>query len=86
VRRLLILLVFGLVLAGVVAVTWQAMGQAKLVEEDLTAARALLGRASGFESGKLSRRLRRVDQAQGHPCLVYTTPSPRDRTSWRSPW
>jgi Protein of unknown function (DUF4012) len=66
VRRLLILLVFGLLLAGVVAVTWQAMGQAKLVEEDLTAARALLARASGFESGKLSRRLRLVDQAQAH--------------------
>ena len=65
-RRLLILLVFGLVLAGVVAVTWQAMGQAKLVEEDLTTARALLARAGGFESGKLSRRLRLVDQAQAH--------------------
>ena len=38
-RRLLILVLFGLVLAGGVAVTWQAMGQAKLVEEDLTTAR-----------------------------------------------
>ena len=56
-RRLLILVLFGLVLAGGVAVTWQAMGQAKLVEEDLTTARALLARACGFQSGKLSRRL-----------------------------
>ena len=61
-----ILVLFGLVLAGGVAVTWQAMGQAKLVEEDLTTARALLARAGGFESGKLSRRLCLVDQAQAH--------------------
>jgi hypothetical protein len=66
VRRLLILLLFGLVLAGGVAVTWQAMGQAKLVEEDLVATRALLARASGFESGKLSSRLHLIDQAQVH--------------------
>jgi hypothetical protein len=31
-RRALILLLFGLVLAGGAAVTWQAMGKAKLVE------------------------------------------------------
>jgi hypothetical protein len=45
VHRALILLLFGLVLAGGAAVTWQAMGRAKLVEEDLTTARALLARA-----------------------------------------
>jgi hypothetical protein len=32
VRRALILVLFGLVLAGGAAVTWQAMGKAKLVE------------------------------------------------------
>ena len=67
-RRLLILLLFCLVLAGGAAVTWQAMGQAKLVEEDLTLARALLTRASGFESGKLKDRLVLIDQAEAaHP-------------------
>ena len=65
-RRLLILLLFCLVLAGGAAVTWQAMGQAKLVEEDLTTARALLARAGGFESGKLKDRLALVDQAEAH--------------------
>jgi hypothetical protein len=64
VRRLLILVLFCLALAGGAAVTWQAMGQAKLVEEDLTTARALLSRAGGFESGKLKERLRLVDQAE----------------------
>jgi hypothetical protein len=66
VRRLLILVGFGLVLAGAAAVTWQAMGQAKLVEQDLTAARALLARAGGFESGKLKQRLDLIDQAEQH--------------------
>jgi hypothetical protein len=66
VRRLLILLLFGLVLAGGVAVTWQAMGQAKQVEQDLTTARALLARAGGFESGELDRRLALVDRAERH--------------------
>ena len=42
------------------------MGQAKLVEEDLTLARALLTRASGFESGKLKERLVLIDQAEAH--------------------
>ena len=65
-RRLLILLLFCLVLAGGAAVTWQAMGQAKLVEEDLTLARALLTRASGFESGKLKDRLDLINQAEAH--------------------
>jgi Protein of unknown function (DUF4012) len=64
VRRLLIVVLFCLALAGGAAVTWQAMGQAKLVEEDLTTARAVLSRAGGFESGKLKERLRLVDQAQ----------------------
>ena len=65
-RRLLILGLFCLVLAGGAAVTWQAMGQAKLVEDDLTLARALLTRASGFESGKLTDRLVLIDQAEAH--------------------
>jgi hypothetical protein len=66
VRRLLILGLFCLVLAGGAAVTWQAMGQAKLVEEDLTTARALLTRAGGFESGKLKDRLVLIDKAEAH--------------------
>ena len=65
-RRLLILGLFCLVLAGGAAVTWQAMGQAKLVEEDLTTARALLTRAGGFESGKLKDRLVLIKQAEAH--------------------
>ena len=43
-RRLLVVVLFGLVLAGGATVTWQAMGKARLVEEDLTTARALLAR------------------------------------------
>jgi len=39
-------LVFALVLAGGAVVTWKAMGQAKLVQDDLTTARALLARAA----------------------------------------
>jgi hypothetical protein len=66
VRRLLILGLFCLVLAGGAAVTWQAMGQAKLVEEDLTTARALLTRAGGFESGKLKDRLTLIRKAEAH--------------------
>jgi hypothetical protein len=66
VRRLLILGLFCLVLAGGAAVTWQAMGQAKLVEEDLTTARALLTRTGGFESGKLTDRLVLIDRAEAH--------------------
>jgi hypothetical protein len=65
-RRLLILLVFGLVLAGGMAVTWQAMGRAKLVEEDLTTARALLAQAGGLEAGTLRKRLVLVDRAEAH--------------------
>ena len=65
-RRLLILGLFCLVLAGGAAVTWQAMGQAKLVEEDLTTARALLTRAGGFESGKLKDRLVLINKAEAH--------------------
>ena len=65
-RRLLILGLFGLVLAGGAAVTWQAMGRAKLVEEDLTTARALLARAGGFESGSSSDRLALIQQAEPH--------------------
>ena len=65
-RRVLILLLFGLVLAGVAVVTWQAMGKAKLVEENLTTARALLARAGGFEAGELKQRLDLVQQAERH--------------------
>ena len=49
----LILVLFGLVLADGAAVTWQAMGKAKLIEEDLTTAKALLP-AGGFEAGSSS--------------------------------
>jgi hypothetical protein len=66
VRRLLLLLVFALVLAGGAVVTWKAMGQAKLVQDDLTTARALLARAGGFQSGELDQRLRLIDQAGAH--------------------
>jgi hypothetical protein len=62
----LILGLFGLVLAGGAAVTWQAMGKAKRVEEDLTAARALLARAGGFEAGELKQRVGLVQQAEQH--------------------
>jgi hypothetical protein len=66
VRRLLILLLFALMLVGGAAVTWQAMGRAKLVQEDLTTARSLLARAGGFESGELKGRLALVDRAEQH--------------------
>jgi hypothetical protein len=66
VRRLLVLLLFGLVLAGGAAVAWQARGQARLVQQDLTTARSLLARAGGFQSGKLETRLRLIDRAQAH--------------------
>jgi hypothetical protein len=64
VRRLLILLLFGLVIAGGAVVAWQARGQAQLVEGDLTRARALLAQAGGFQAGKLSQRLSLIDRAQ----------------------
>jgi hypothetical protein len=66
VRRLLIVLLFGLLLAGGATITWQAMGKARLVEKELTTARALLARAGGFESGELKQRLRLVKQAEQH--------------------
>jgi hypothetical protein len=65
-RRLLMLVLFGLVLAGTAAAAWQAMGQAKLVENDLAAAPGLLAGAGGFTAGKLDRRLLLVDQAEQH--------------------
>jgi Protein of unknown function (DUF4012) len=65
-RRLLMLVLFALVLAGGAVVTWKAMGQAKLVEDDLATARALLARAGGLEAGKLEERLRLVDRAEAH--------------------
>jgi hypothetical protein len=66
VRRLLIVVVFALVLAGGAVVTWKAMGQAKLVQDDLTTARALLARAGGFQSGELDQRVALIDQARAH--------------------
>ena len=56
-RRLLIVLLSGVVVAGGTAVVWQARAQARLVERDLTAARDLLGQAGGFSAGKLEERL-----------------------------
>jgi hypothetical protein len=66
VRRLLMVLVFALVLAGGAVLTWKAIGQAKLVQDDLTTARALLARAGGFQSGELDQRLQLIDQARAH--------------------
>ena len=86
-RRLLILGLFCLVLAGGAAVTWQAMGQAKLVEEDLTTARALLTRAGGFESGKLKDRLVLINQAEGHTLAASSDCSAgRCASSAPCPW
>jgi hypothetical protein len=65
-RRLLIVLLFGLIVAGGAAVTWHARGQARLVERDLTAARDLLAQAGGFKAGKLDQRMVLVDQAEAH--------------------
>jgi Protein of unknown function (DUF4012) len=65
-RRLLIVLLFSLVLAGGAAVAWQARGQARLVEADLASARGLLAQAGGFKAGQLEERLILVDQAEAH--------------------
>jgi Protein of unknown function (DUF4012) len=65
-RRLLILSLFGLFLAGGALATWHARGQALLVQEDLAAARALLARAGGFQAGRLPERLSLIDQAEAH--------------------
>jgi hypothetical protein len=65
-RRLLTILLFGVLVAGGVAVAWQARAEARLVERDLTAARDLLGRAGGFSAGKLEERLALVDEAEVH--------------------
>ena len=65
-RRLLILLLFGLVVAGGATVAWQAKGEAKLVEDDLTAARSLLTRAGAFQAGKLEDRLDLIGRAEAH--------------------
>jgi hypothetical protein len=42
------------------------MGKAKLVEENLTTARALLARAGGFDSGEFKQRLHLIKQAEQH--------------------
>jgi hypothetical protein len=60
---LLTIVLFGLLVAGGLAVAWQARAEARLVERDLTAARDLLGRAGGFSAGKLDERLALVDEA-----------------------
>lgn len=65
-RRLLTIVLFGLLVAGGAAVAWQARAEARLVERDLTAARDLLGRAGGFSAGKLDQRLALVDEAEAH--------------------
>jgi hypothetical protein len=65
-RRLLMLVLFGLVLAGGAVLSLQAKGQAKLVEEDLAAARTLLARAGGIRAGELDQRLRLIDEARAH--------------------
>jgi hypothetical protein len=65
-RRLLIVLLFGLLVATGAAVAGQARAQARLVERDLTAARDLLGQAGGFSAGKLEERLVLVDRAEAH--------------------
>jgi hypothetical protein len=66
VRRLLMLLVLALVLTAGAVVTWKAMGQARLVQDDLTTARALLAQAGGFSAGQLDDRLVLLDRAEAH--------------------
>jgi hypothetical protein len=65
-RRLLILLLFGLIVAGGVAIAWQAREQAQLVQGDLRAARSLLARAGGFQAGELEERLELIEQSEAH--------------------
>jgi hypothetical protein len=65
-RRVLVLLLFGLVVAGGALATWHARGQALLVQNDLATARALLARAGGFQAGKLEARHALIDQAEAH--------------------
>jgi hypothetical protein len=48
-------------------IAWQARGQARLVEGDLTAARNLLARAGGFQAGRLEQRLDLI----GKPFPLY---------------
>jgi hypothetical protein len=45
---------------------WQARGQARLIEGDLTAARNLLARAGGFQAGRLEDRLDLIEEAEAH--------------------
>jgi Protein of unknown function (DUF4012) len=47
-------------------VAWQARGQARLVQADLTTVRSLLARAGGFQAGKLEQRLDLIGQAEAH--------------------
>jgi hypothetical protein len=65
-RRLLVLLLFGLIVVVGAAVAWQVGAQAGQVERDLTTARSLLAQAGGFEAGRLQERLTLVDQAEAH--------------------
>jgi hypothetical protein len=65
-RRLLVVLLFSLVLAGGALLTWHARNQALLVENDLAVARTLLASAGGFQAGKLAARLELIDQAAAH--------------------
>jgi hypothetical protein len=66
VRRLLLLLLFGLLMVGGAAFIWQAMGQAKQVADDLAATKGLLAQAGGFQTGPLGERLALIDQAEQH--------------------
>ena len=63
-RRLFVLLLFSLVVAGGALATWHARNQALLVQSDLAAARTLLASAGGFQAGKLEERLALIDQAE----------------------
>jgi Protein of unknown function (DUF4012) len=65
-RRLLILLLFGLLVAGGAATAWQARGQARLVQGDLTTARSLLASAGGFQVDRLEQRLDLIERAEAH--------------------
>jgi Protein of unknown function (DUF4012) len=60
------LVLFGLLVMGLAAFTWKAMGQAKQVEDDLAATRSLLAQAGGFQTGLLEERLALIDQAERH--------------------
>jgi hypothetical protein len=65
-RRLLVLLLIGLVVAGGALATWHARNQALLVQNNLATARGLLAEAGGFQAGKLEARHALIDRAEAH--------------------